>query len=528
MTEIDRDKLIHTVESPDEKFLFPFGEQFLWNSLPTGTRVIYPPPPLPEIEDVDAAIDHALENPLGTDPLSAQLQSGMKVTIAFDDISLPLPPMRRPDLRQRIIEKVVEKCSENGVDDIHLIAALGLHRRMTPAELRERLGPKLFNTFHPDRLYNFDAEDITNVTLLGETDHGEPVELNRRAVECDLLVYVNINLSSMDGGHKALNTGLATYRSISNHHNVRTLMECRSYMDPTRSMLHDICTRMGTVVREHMNCFHIETTLNTATFPKFFGFLEKHEKNWNSWDKINFQTNRLSLEAIPYEARRRILQGMRAPYGMTGIHAGDVDLVHERTLANIFKQQCVPVKGQSDIVIAGLPYIGPYNVNSIMNPILAWVMSVGYCFNMYRNKPLVRQGGVLIFMHPLHYKFNEKHHPSYIEFFERVLPETRDATEMERKYEAEFACNPRYVDAYRHGYAYHGAHPFYMWYWGIYAAEWASKIIFVKGNHEAASRLGFNTAPSLQAAIEKAKDSVGQNPSISYFHWPPLFICDVE
>ena len=33
---------------------------------------------------------------------------GMKLTIAFDDISLPLPPMRSPDIRQRIIEAVLD------------------------------------------------------------------------------------------------------------------------------------------------------------------------------------------------------------------------------------------------------------------------------------------------------------------------------------------------------------------------------------------------------------------------------------
>ena len=31
------------------------------------------------------------------------------------------------------------------------------------------------------------------------------------------------------------------------------------------------------------------------------------------------------------------------------------------------------------------------------------------------------------------------HHPSYIEFFNRLLPETRDAMELEKKYEDEFA-----------------------------------------------------------------------------------------
>ena len=42
----------------------------------------------------------------------------MKLTIAFDDISLPLPPMQRPDIRQRVIEAVLDLAADAGVDDV--------------------------------------------------------------------------------------------------------------------------------------------------------------------------------------------------------------------------------------------------------------------------------------------------------------------------------------------------------------------------------------------------------------------------
>ncbi|MCY7393079.1 MAG: nickel-dependent lactate racemase, partial [Leptolyngbyaceae cyanobacterium CAN_BIN12] len=74
--------------------MFHYGEGFQVEALPVGTRVIYPPPPLNPIKDVEGAIEQAIEQPLGCDPLSAQLKPGMKVTIVFDDLSLPLPPMQ--------------------------------------------------------------------------------------------------------------------------------------------------------------------------------------------------------------------------------------------------------------------------------------------------------------------------------------------------------------------------------------------------------------------------------------------------
>ena len=36
----------------------------------------------------------------------------MRLTIVFDDLSLPLPPMQTPDVRQRIIEQVLEMAHE--------------------------------------------------------------------------------------------------------------------------------------------------------------------------------------------------------------------------------------------------------------------------------------------------------------------------------------------------------------------------------------------------------------------------------
>ena len=185
----------------------------------------------------------------------------MKLTIAFDDISLPLPPMRRPDIRQRVIEAVLDLAAAAGVDDVHLIAALALHRRMTEAELRHAVGDRVYDAFAPSgALYNHDAEDPDNLVFLGTTDQGEEVEINKRAAESDLLVYVNINLVAMDGGHKSTATGLASYRSIRHHHNVQTMQHSRSFMDRHNSELHHSNWRMGEVIRNAgVKVFQIET-----------------------------------------------------------------------------------------------------------------------------------------------------------------------------------------------------------------------------------------------------------------------------
>ena len=527
--ELDRAALVTYVERADQRYLFHNGEGFRYERLPVGARLIYPPPPLPPIQDVDGAIEEALEHPMGSDPLSALLNPGMKVTIAFDDLSLPLPPMKRPDLRGRIIEKVLERLAAGGVQDVHIIAALGLHRRMTPAELKHVLGPRICSDFGPGRLYNHDAEDAANIVTLGETSQGETVELSRRVAESDLLVYVNINAVPMDGGSKSIATGLTTYRTIRSNHNTHTLMNSRSYMDPASSALHRSTDRMQALVDEHLRVFKIETTLNSHAFPAPMGFLEKPDHLWGASERAIFAATRTAMGLMPYEARRRIFHALRAPYGMTSIAAGLTAPVHQHAMEHLHAQLLVPVKGQADVMVMGLPYLGPYNVSSVMNPVLVHNLALGYLFNMYRGRPLVREGGVLIFMHPLEKRFNKEHHPSYIDFYHQVLSRTRDSAEIERDYEESFATDPRYVDLYRHGYAYHGAHPFTTYYWACHGQSHVGRVIVVGARDpEVARTMGYQTAPDLETALAMAQETVGPSPQVTAFQLPPIFLCDVE
>jgi hypothetical protein len=507
------------------------GEGFRLEKLPVGSRIVYPPEPLKALKDPDQAIRHALLNPAGdSKPLPELLRPGMKLTIAFDDISLPLPPMEQPDNRQRVIEAVLDIAAQAGVDDVVLIAALALHRRMTEAELRHALGDRIYDAFAPHGLLQqHDAEDPEGMVFLGETDQGEEVELNRRAVESDLLVYVNINLVAMDGGHKSVATGLASYRSLRHHHNVRTMQQSRSFMDQHHSALHSSNWRMGRfIAASGVKVFQIETTLNTDTFPSAFGFLQKREWEWNVRDRAGFLAVSKSVERAPDRMVRSIFQSIKSPHAMTSVQAGEVEAVHALTTEQVYRQQLVQVEGQTDIVTFGLPYICPYNVNSIMNPILVMCLGLGYFFNLYRGKPLVRPGGVVILSHPTPWAFHPVHHPSYIDFFEEVLADTTDPIEIEKTYEERFATDEWYRHLYRTGHAYHGVHPMYMWYWGAHALDHVGGVIIVGGDEKAVRRLGFKPASTMRDALEMASDIVGNDPSITHFHCPPMMIADVH
>ncbi|MCC6747761.1 MAG: DUF2088 domain-containing protein [Deltaproteobacteria bacterium] len=506
-----------------------YGEDFWLEDFPVGTRVIYPKPPIQGLPNAGAAIRHALNHPEQMDPLFAQLEPGMKVTIAMDDISLPLPPMATPDLRQTMLEIVLELLANYGVDDVHLIVATSLHRRMTDAELKRMVGAKIFDAYHPDRLYNHDAEDPDGMVFLGKTDHDEPVWLNRRAVESDLTIYLNLNLVPMDGGHKSVGVGLCNYETVRAHHEPHTIRASDGYMDPARSMLAKKCNRIGRLVDQHLKVFHIETALNNRMYKGQMDFLMKQEDDFTELDRLKFEGLKWTLSKLPRAAKRKLMHSVPASYELIACHAGATEPVHEKILARCFDQYAVKVRGQCDILVSGIPYISPYNVNSILNPILVQVMGLGYFHNMYRGKPLLKKGGVLVLAHPCYDEFDHDHHPSYIEFFNRLLPETRDAVTLREKYELEFAHNPSYVQMYRRGNAYHGAHPFFMWYWGENGRQHVGKVIVAGAiNAHVPEILGWERADTMAEALAMAKGYVGASPEISVLHHPPILIADVE
>ena len=80
------------------------------------------------------------------------------------------------------------------------------------------------------------------------------LEMLTQCIPCiAVLVYVNINLVSMDGGWKSTATGLASYRSLRHHHNVHTMRHSRSFMDQHKSELHSSNWRQGKVIREWLS-----------------------------------------------------------------------------------------------------------------------------------------------------------------------------------------------------------------------------------------------------------------------------------
>ncbi|GAA2105415.1 lactate racemase domain-containing protein [Microlunatus panaciterrae] len=497
-----RPGFVHEVDTRTPPLLIPTGDTFRLERLPLGTQVVYPPEALPALPDVEAAIDEALGQPLGSDPLADRLRAGMKLTIAFDDVTVPAPRMRRPDIRGRIIEKVLGLAAAAGVDDVELLVGNGLQRRITQAEMLHLLGERVFRSFFADgRLNNHDATDV----------HGS---INARAAESDLLVYVHVTVSPLGNGVAAVLKGLGP---------AELLLE-RGGLDAVRSGQTEPVPEWGTLPP----IFSVEAVLDNNAFPTGLDFLAKREWEWSLRDRMTSSAVMRALELAPAKARRRLVNSAEASFGVIQVRAGDPGAVAEASASKVRQQQLVEVKGQADVMITGVGQHSPYSADSVLNPILAAWMALGHTFAAHTGLPVVREGGALIVYHPAVNEFSSLHHPSYVDFFADVLSAGTDATEVRDTFQAKYAEDAWYAHLYRSGNAYHGAHPFLLWYQLSRAVEHCGDIIWVGADIATVERLGFRSASTLHDALEIVAPTVGRTPKISYLHQPTHLIADVR
>ena len=187
-------------------------------------------------------------------------------------------------------------------------------------------------------------------------------------------------------------------------------------------------------------------------------------------DRATFLATQGGLERMPSRRAAQDLpvDGGAAPDDLGAGRRGR-GRARARRPRTCYEQQLVPVEGQTDILTMGIPYICPYNVNSIMNPILVMCTRARLLL-----QPLPRQAagarGRRADHDPPHAVGVPPGAPPELHRLLRAgAGRHHRPAEIEAQYEKQFAEDEWYRHLYRTSYAYHGVHPFYMWYWGAHA-----------------------------------------------------------
>ena len=451
-----------------------FGNGTITARLPDRTQVVSPglSIPLEPVADLDAAVREALAAPVDLPPLREMARGRRRVTIAFDD---PTVPCYAP-VWSAAIPLILGELEAAGVraEDVTLVCANALHRKFSHDELATLIGGDLVRAFG-ERLVCHDAEDHSNLAYLGHTPNGYRVELSRHATDADLVVYVNCStVRGFSGGWKSICVGLSTYQSIRHHHNPDDMS-----MSTERNRMHEMLDEMGRL------------TLDSLGADRFF-----------------------KLETI-----------LANPIQVAGIRCGTVD--GTRRIALETNRTHMPPRRtllaeKADVVVYGIPEWSPYAAFSFLNPILTLISTgLGYLGGMI--EALGKPGCSVVLATPCADRWDDVHHPSYREAWERVLPATRDPYVARERFEEEFATREDYIERYRFGYGFHPVHAI-MALFPLKRLRHAGRV-FVAGAEDPGlvRHAGFVPADSIEAAIGAALDVHGSGASVALVPYPQAF-----
>ena len=450
-------------------------------SVPDDTVLpVVPEPPL--LREPEAEVKKVLENPVGAPPLFelARKAKGGKIVIAHDDLTRPAAP------RRLVIPIVLEVLNKAGIrdEDIFLLCASGNHCKWPDSSFRSFFGDEIYHRFRPlgsaSRLLNHDCHDPQGLKYMGTSELGDYVEYNKLLEEASLFVYCGTVLPTNWGGMTGTGTiiGLASSRSMVSTHGFPVVGHEDSCHGNHRTMLY----------RKHKEAImkQIETAIGKRVF---------------------------YVDAV-----------LGTGAQLAGIFAGYSPEINEPTWALTEKLYRVEVP-QADIFLLGVPRIGLYGETS--NPLISLAAA---CTppRIWMNKPVLREGGVVIALTRCTGLIDDHAHASYREVIQ-LFRKCHSSHELQ-KYEDEFLHREDLIFKYRHCHSYAPIHAFWLFYESQYMLDWASKVIFagvptteiplappqVEGDDGpgGARDVGAVPAPTFEEAWKMAEKIVGKHPTV--------------
>jgi nickel-dependent lactate racemase len=157
-------------------------------------------------------IKYAFRNPINSKRIKNLAENRKEAVIIFDDIS-------RPTKVSQFISPILGELNEGGIsnDHIRFISANGLHGAMDRFDFVKKLGENVIEEYSA-----FNHNPFNNLTNLGKTSSGTPVEINNEVLNCDLKIGVGSIVphgqSGFGGGAKIILPGVSSYNTIISNH----------------------------------------------------------------------------------------------------------------------------------------------------------------------------------------------------------------------------------------------------------------------------------------------------------------------
>ncbi|HRI89954.1 MAG TPA: nickel-dependent lactate racemase [Candidatus Hydrogenedentes bacterium] len=199
-------------------FSIDYGAQTLTATLDWGTSLgAIDIREAPSLHAPERALEESLCRPIGGE---GHFLDGI---VPGDRVCILVSDAYRKTGIATLLPKLLEALAERGVasESIQFLFASGIHRPPNTAQQREILGADVYDRFGA-RAWTHDPYDDAAHVLLGTTSRGTPVEINRRAVECDRLIVTGTVVlhyfGGFGGGRKGVVPGVASARTIAHNH----------------------------------------------------------------------------------------------------------------------------------------------------------------------------------------------------------------------------------------------------------------------------------------------------------------------
>jgi lactate racemase len=204
---------------------FAFGKTGLLVDLPTEFRYrVLAPRSAHPLAEPAAAVEAALDSPIGAAPLKQLARARQSAAISVCDITRPAP-------NRLVLPPVLDRLEKAGIprERITILIATGLHRPASETEIREICGDEIAERY---RVANHDARRLDEHRHLGATKSGTPVYVDERFVSADLhitLGFIEPHLMlGFSGGRKLIAPGLAAQETIKVLHSPKFMRDAHA------------------------------------------------------------------------------------------------------------------------------------------------------------------------------------------------------------------------------------------------------------------------------------------------------------
>lgn len=301
-----------------KKTCLALGSRSVEISLPEEADVyrIADPAALPDPQE---AIRRALASPIGARPLALLAREAVartscaddprpaRAVIVVSDNTRPVPYRGEAGILLPIVETLLAEGFK--VADILVLVAVGTHRQMDPAELRQMIDARIWSL--GIEVANHDCHSPEGLADLGQTRRGSRVQVNRRYIEADLRILTGLVeshfMAGASGGRKSICPGLIGLAGTHVFH--------------------------GAAMMAHPMARDLVLDGNPC-----------HEE---------------SLEAARMAGADFIVNvTLDAAFRPTGVFAGELDAAHRKAVEGLRAYVGIPVEGEYDIVVTHAGYVG--------------------------------------------------------------------------------------------------------------------------------------------------------------------------